>query len=230
MGPSDLSPAFVLHARRYGESHLLLDLLTLSAGRLPVMARGAGSPKSKRRALLQPFIPLLVAWSGKGGIANLRQLEPRGHYRLQPGPTLFSGFYVNELVLRLIEAREPMPELFADYETCMKRLASGADIEATLRQFELALLRALGYGMDLLHEADNGEKIRPEVFYVFETEKGIRLAGRHDRNPIQGDTLLALAADEPLDDRQRREARDLMRRVIGYYLGDRPLRSRELFR
>ncbi len=230
MGPTDLSPAFVLHARKYGESHLLLDLLTLSAGRLPVMARGAGSPRSTRRAMLQPFIPLLVAWSGKGSIANLRQAEPQGHYRLPEGPALFSGFYVNELILRLVEVHEPLPELFAVYETCMQRLASGSDIEAALRQFELSLLQALGYGMDLAREADNGAEIRPEASYVYETEQGIRLAGEHDRNLIQGDTLLALAADLPLDDRQRREARRLMRRVIGYYLGDRPLRSRELFR
>ncbi len=230
MGPTDLSPAFVLHARKYGESHLLLDLLTLSAGRLPVMARGAASPKSTRRAMLQPFIPLLVTWSGKGGIANLRQVEPQAQYRLPHGPALFSGFYVNELILRLVEPREPLPELFADYETCMKRLASGADMEAALRQFELALLQALGYGMDLTHEADNGADVQRDASYVYETEQGIRLAGAHDRNLIQGDTLLALAADLPLDDRQRREARHLMRRVIGYYLGDRPLRSRELFR
>ncbi len=230
MGPTELSPAFVLHARKYGESHLLLDLLTLSAGRLPVMARGAGSPKSTRRAMLQPFIPLLVAWSGKGRIANLRQAEPQGQYRLPQGPALFSGFYVNELILRLVDVQEPLPELFADYETCMKRLASGTDMEAALRQFELALLRALGYGLDLAHEAHSGVDIRPETFYVYETEQGIRRAGEHDRNLIQGDTLLALAADLPLDDRQRKEARHLMRRVIGYYLGDRPLRSRELFR
>ncbi|WP_457673656.1 DNA repair protein RecO [Thiolapillus sp.] len=227
---ADLSPAFVLHARRYGESHLLLDMLTLSQGRLPVMARGAGSARSIRRALLQPFIPLLASWAGRGSIANLRQVEARGHYRLPRGMALYSGFYVNELILRLLETHEPVPELFSIYENCVEQLSRGSEIDASLRRFELAMLRILGYGVELSHEADHGRPVQPDLFYTYESELGIRCAAGNEANAVQGSTLLALAGDLPMDDRQRQEAKHLMRRIIGYYLGDRPLRSRELFR
>ncbi|WP_456374001.1 DNA repair protein RecO [Thiolapillus sp.] len=225
------SPAYVLHARKYGEVHLILDVFTHEAGRLPLMARGAASSRSVRRGLLQPFIPLLIAWSGKGSIANLRQVEARGTSVNLLGTALFSGFYINELTQRLLGEHEPVPELFVAYEQCLRLLAQtdGSEIDTALRQYELSLLRVLGYGVDLETEANTGKPVSAHEVYSYQIECGLRHASDGDSLRIGGATLLALAKGEGMDRRQRQEARQLMRHVIGYYLGDRPLRSRELF-
>ncbi|BAO44059.1 DNA repair protein RecO [Thiolapillus brandeum] len=229
MSAPESTPAFVLHARRYGESHLILDMLTLSAGRLSLMARGAASPRSVRRGILQPFVPLQVEWSGKGSIPNLRQVDARGAHARLLGSALFSGFYVNELTTRLLGEHEPVPDLFIAYESCLRELAQGVEPDAALRQYELSLLEVLGYGVELETEAGSGHPVRAEYRYTYETEYGVRKLQASDSLQVGGDTLLALSARQPLDSRQCQEARRLMRHVIGYYLGNRPLRSRELF-
>lgn len=194
-----------------------------------MMARGAASPKSARRGILQPFMPLLVSWSGKNAMSNLRQVDTRGAYERLTGTALFSGFYVNELTARLLGEHEPVPNLFLAYEECLGGLAQGMELDAALRQYELSLLQALGYGVDLETEAARGTPVRPDQTYTYETEYGVRAAQAGDALKIGGDTLLALSGKKPLDPRQRQESRRLMRHIIGYYLGDRPLRSRELF-
>lgn len=193
------------------------------------MARGAASPKSARRGILQPFVPLLISWSGKNAIPNLRQVETRGAFERLAGTALFSGFYVNELTARLLGEHEPVPELFLAYENCLGGLGHGVELDVALRQYELSLLQVLGYGVELETEAAGGRLVCPEQTYTYETEYGVREAQAGDLLKIGGDTLLALSGRQPLDPRQRQEARRLMRHIIGYYLGDRPLRSRELF-
>ena len=227
--PGDLTPAYVLHARKYGERHLLVDMLTLSAGRTSLMVRGAASAKSRRRGLLQPFTPLLVSWSGRGRIPNLKYVEQHSRHVPPQGRALFSGFYLNELLVRLIGPDEPVPELFFSYEKTIESLGSGENLERLLRTFELELLQTLGYGVDLLHEGQSGAAVRSQAWYSYEPELGLREAASGHKNRIAGDTLIALAQGQLMDVQQSREAKELMRRILGYYLGDRPLKSRELF-
>ncbi|HID46683.1 MAG TPA: DNA repair protein RecO [Chromatiaceae bacterium] len=227
--PGELTPAYILHSRKYGEHHLLVDFLTLSAGRVSLMVRGAASAKSRRRGLLQPFIPLLVSWSGRGGIPNLKQVEQRSRHVLPKNRALFSGFYLNELLVRLIGQNEPVPELFFSYEKALDGLASEKNLEMLLRGFELQLLHSLGYGIDLLHEGQTGKAVVPQAAYDYEPESGLRRVTGESRLLIMGDTLITLAEGRMLDARQSREARELMRQILGHYLGDRPLKSREFF-
>ncbi|WP_456418204.1 DNA repair protein RecO [Thiolapillus sp.] len=225
----ELTPAYVLHSRKYGEHHLLVDMFTCSAGRIPLMARGGAAAKSTRRGMLQPFSPLLITWSGRGRIANLKQVENRSCYVLPRGKALFSGFYLNELLIRLVDQYEPMPELFRSYEKTIESLGDGLALDLPLRCFELELLQTLGYGVDLLHEGQSGVAVSAQACYHYESETGLRRVPQEAGFLAQGDTLMALARQQALDVRQSREARELMRHILGFYLGDRPLKSREFF-
>ncbi len=207
---------------------MLVDMLTYSAGRISLMVRGAASARSRRRGMLQPFNALLISWSGRGKIPNLQQLEHRSRYALPQGKALFSGFYLNELLTRLVHQNEPVPALFSSYEKTVVSLSNQHDLETSLRHFELDLLQILGYGVDLLHEGRSGMAVNGDTCYNYELETGlIEAVGKNCL--VRGDTLIALAERQALDRRQTREARTMMRYILGYYLGDKPLKSRELF-
>lgn len=230
MAGETLTPAFVLHRRRYGDNSLLLELLTLSHGRVPVVARGAASLKSRRRALLQPFVPLLAHWRGRGTVKSLARVEADGHGAPLEGRVLFSAFYVNELLMRLLPQGDPAPRLFRHYGNTLEALREHpASLDQVLRRFELQLLDELGYAPDLVHD-QRGEPIQEEGRYHYRPEEGFRVVESTAGETISGSTLLALARDEPLQGDSRKEARILMRTMLGFYLGDRPLKSRELFR
>jgi DNA repair protein RecO (recombination protein O) len=171
-----------------------------------------------------------VEWSGKGSIPNLGPVDVRGTYVRLSGSALFSGFYVNELTTRLLGEHEPVPELFVAYQNCLKGLEQGVRLDDALRQYELSLLDILGYGVEFETEAGSGQPVHAGHMYTYETEYGVRKAQAGDALQVGGDTLLALSARQPMDPRQCQEARRLMRHIIGYYLGNHPLRSRELFR
>ncbi len=224
-----LTPAFVLHSRKYGENHLLMDMLTYADGRLSLMVRGAAAAKSTRRGMLQPFNLLRIAYSGKGDILNLKQIEQQQTYVLPQGKALYSGFYLNELITRLIATKEPVPLLFDAYSSSIFRLKQAQELDGILRDFELELLQTLGYGIDLLHEGESGKEIQANVVYGYELEKGLVPMPAGSNYLIGGDTLHALAQREPMTTHQNREAKALMRHILKFYLGDKPLKSRELF-
>ncbi len=222
----ELTPALVLHRRRQGENHLLLELFTLSHGRLPAIARGAASPRSRRRGLLQPFVPLLVQWGGRGEVVTLRRVEPAGAPQALSGRALYCGFYLNELLVRLLPRGESQVLLFQAYRHALERLEREASPEAALRHFELELLRSLGHAPDLARERD-GTPVISGRRYRFEPGSGLVRAERG----IRGETLLALAAGRPPEGREGRyEARRFLRSLLAPHLGSRPLKSRELFR
>jgi len=227
--PEALTPAFVLHSRKYGEAHLLVDMFTFTAGRMPLMVRGAASVKSKRRGVLQPFNPLLIAWSGRGSIFNLKQVEQRSYYSLPQGKALYSGFYLNELLIRLVDQHQPVPELFLSYDKTIADLSSRDHLDLSLRHFELELLQSLGYGVDLLYEGHSDTAICADICYNYEPEIGFKRTQVGETYLVKGDTLIALSRRQALDLRQYREARELMRHILHFYLGDKPLKSREFF-
>jgi len=226
----ELIPACILHRRDYRNTSLLLELFTPQWGRLPAIAKGAKTGRSNRAALLQPFTPLLVSLSGRGEIQQLGQAEEEGRaYRLT-GERLYCGFYVNELVLRLLERRDPYPDLYYHYLQTLARLASEDSADQALRDFEIQLMIELGYGMLLDHTADTGEPVVPDQLYHYVIEQGPvsgSLVPMDQR--IHGRTLLCLHNRELLDETGAGEAKRLMRRVLAHYLGNKPLKSRELF-
>jgi len=226
-----LMPACVVHRRDYRNTSLLLELFTPGEGRLPAIARGAKSSRGSRAALLQPFAPLQVALRGRGEIKQLHQVEPDGRPFLLAGERLYCGFYLNELLMRLLERRDPYPRLYVHYLHTLERLAAGEATDQCLREFELDLLQELGYGLLLDYSADIGDPIDPDRVYHYEIEQGpLSLpGGSSSERQVHGRTLLCLHNREPLDAAAAGEAKRLMRRVLAFYLGDKPLKSRELF-
>ncbi len=225
-----LEQAFVLHRRDYSNTSLLIEVFSATQGRFPAIAKGAKRGRAPTAVLLQPFTPLWLSWSGRGEVRTLARAEAAGGALTLPGKALFCGFYLNELLMRLLGRHDPQEDLFAFYHAALTRLALGDDLDGPLRQFELRLLQDTGYALDLEQEWDTGEPVVAGRSYVHEPERGMRAASGVDEGlTVAGATLLALAAGEPLAGTAAREARGLMRAALAPYLGPRPLKSRELF-
>lgn len=228
----ELEPSFVLHHRPYRETSLLVEVLGRETGRLGLIAKGARRPKSDLRGLLQPFRPLLLSWSGRGELGLLTAAEPHGYVRGLGGKALFSGFYMNELLMRLLHRFDPHPELFHHYQEALEALAEGGRSEAVLRVFEKQMLESIGYGLVLDHDIDSGQPIEAGAAYRYERERGPVLIsdGSSSGLCVAGETLLALAAEDIAGERTLDEAKRLMRVVLRGYLGEKPLATRSLFR
>jgi DNA repair protein RecO (recombination protein O) len=227
--PSLLQHAWLLHRRPYSETSLLIEAFTASAGRIALIAKGARAGRKGHAAILQPFQPLLISWTQRGEVGTLTAVEPREPRVTLNGTAIFSGFYLNELLMRLLARNDPHPELFERYETTLQLLGNGALAEWPLRLFERDLLDSLGYGL-LLEQSVEGQPIQPHVNYCYHLEQGPAAAGVQERClQVSGKTLLALASGEMPDEQARREAKRLMRAALGLYLGSKPLQSRELF-
>ena len=224
-----LQPAYVLLKRPYSNTSLLLELFTPDFGRLAVIAKGARGKAGRHGGFLQPFVPLDVTWSGRGEVKTLLKSEAKGRSLLSRGRKLFCGFYLNELLTRLMQREDPHADLFEHYVVTLVALASTDEMEPLLRRFEVALLESIGYGMQLLAGRE-GEPVMPELQYHYAIEQGPLRTGADDASGISGETLLALAGKRSFTLESSTEGRRLMRRVMAHYLGDKPLKSRELFR
>lgn len=225
-----LESAWVLHRRAYRDSSLLLELWTETWGRVGAVARGARGPRSRHRALLQPFVPLRVSLSGRGELLTLTGAEADGRARTLTGDALFAGFYVNELVVRLCAREDPVPPLWPAYGNVIDALAAG-EVAAPLRRFELALLEALGYGLNLEHDIVNGAVLEPHGRYEYVLEAGPRrLEGPAAAGGIavSGSMLIDLREGRFADRDALQAARRLLAACLELYLGGRPLRSREV--
>ena len=227
---SRLHPAFVLHRRAYSNTSLLLECFTAISGRFPVIAKGVRARSSGGIGLLQPFTPLLIGWAGRGEVKTLTSFEIDGTAINLERRALYCGFYVNELIMRLLERNDPHERLFALYKETLTQLAASRKIEQLLRRFERLLLTEIGYGLLLDQDAETGKQVDPDERYHYELERGPLLAKIGSGFTVKGQTLLGLAQDQQLDKEGSKEARLLMRQVLAHYLGDRPLKSRELFK
>lgn len=226
-----LERAFVLHHRPYRNTSQLIDCLTSRYGRIGLVAQGSRVAKSNRRALLQPFVPLVVSWVRRGELGRLIHVEAGAASLELGGDHLLAGFYVNELVLRLLARSDPNAEVYSCYSECLQGLASGAGVARTLRLFELALLRALGYGLGLDCDAQTGEPLRAEDTYIVEPETGpVRAEGAGGVPAYRGKDLISLRERSLDDPDSLRAARALLGRILDTYLGERPLKSRGVFK
>ncbi len=232
MSPSHrvlLEPSVVLHHRPYRDTSVILELFTRSHGRVGAIARGVRTEKSKWAGALQSFRPLLISWSGRGELVNVNAVEDDGAALFLSGVALTCGFYVNELLLRLLERNDSHSDLFQIYWNTVTRLGQGDEPDITLRIFERHLLQELGYGLQLDRCADRGVPIEPDVRYSYEIERGPVAYNENSYGvSVLGSTLLSLARNELKNETARRESKRLMRAVLGHYLGDKPLHSREL--
>jgi DNA repair protein RecO (recombination protein O) len=227
-----LHPGVVLHRRPYRETSLLLEVFTAEHGRLGAVARGGRSPRASQAALLQPFRPLLLSWTGRHELLTLTAVEPSGRPYPLHGRALLSGLYLNELVLRLVQRADAHPPLYDAYLKALQSLADSGLEEPVLRLFEKHLLQALGYALVLEAEAGSGRPLREDERYRYQPDAGPvpEAVAAGAGVPVSGRALLALAREDLSADTDLRELKALMRTVLGQYLGERPLLTRQLFR
>lgn len=223
-----LEPAYVLHSRSFRETSLIVEAFTREHGRVAVVARGAKSPRSRWRNVLQPFRPLLLGWNQKSDLGTLTAVDQVASPPPLQGQALYCGIYLNELLMRLLHRGDPHPEVFERYRHVLSDLASEAPPQVLLRLFEKHLLEAIGYALLLDREYGSDVEIEPQRWYDYQPQRGPVAVAGPAQGRVSGGALLALHG-ESLEAEYLPELRVLMRRVIGYHLGDRPLASLSLF-
>jgi DNA repair protein RecO (recombination protein O) len=229
----DAQPAFVLHTYPFKETSLVVELFTRDFGRVGVVARGARRPKSALRGLLLAFQPLLVSWSGKGELHTLIRAEWHGGYHPLKGLSLICGFYLNELMLKLLARHDAHEHLFDTYAATLLDLAPGGDQARILRAFEKNLLSELGYAVTLDRDVDSGRPIAAEQRYTYLLERGpVSVEAGLERNGVEllGQTLLDMQSNDYSSAVTLQQSKALMRTLINHHLGDQELHTRQLLR
>ncbi len=230
----NLQPSYILHSRPYRDTSALLDVFTAEHGRISLVARGARrqSRNGSKTALLQPFTPLLLSFSGRAELKTLTMTEAAGVAFPLRGDRMFSAMYLNELMVRLLHQNDPHPGLFAAYGTALQSLADNVALDAVLRRFEITLLDELGYSFDFDVDGASGQPVCESRRYYYDPEYGLVALGEHTdkvASAYAGCHLLQMACGEFGGD-VRFTAKRLLREVLASHLGELPLRSRELFR
>ncbi len=198
-------PAYVLHRYDWSESSLILEVLTRHHGRIALVAKGAKKPSSNFRPILLPLQPLHLAFGGDAEIRTLRSSEWMGGHVMPTGEALMAGYYLNELLIRLLARDDPHPALFDAYSLTVHIIAQegrgsgyGTDslqtLEVALRAFELMLLREIGFLPSLKSQTANLANLQADTAYVLIPEGGLRAAHAEDRSSLTGTQWLSLQA------------------------------------
>ncbi len=222
-------PAWLLHHRPFRDTSRILDILSRDHGRLALVARGARSAKSKLRGVLRPFLPLSLSWAGRAELGTLTGAEMNGAPISLSGDALLSGYYANELLLKLMHRHDPQPEIFALYSRTVEQLAGRERPAALLRDFEIELLALLGYALDLGQDALGQDDIVRDRCYEYRPGQGaVPVAPRSGAMAFSGQQLLGIRARDFDDPETLRAAGRLLRGVIAYHLDGRELNSRKV--
>jgi DNA repair protein RecO (recombination protein O) len=221
--------AYLLHSRPYQEHKLLLELLTEQEGKISAVIYSGTSQKSNKKGLLQPFAPLHIAVKGKHSLKSITLLEAAAKPLTLTGNFLFSGLYLNELLVRLITEQQSCPQLFNQYQQTLAALVQQQELELNLRRFELSLLDELGLTLDFAPVFDG----QAEYFQYHDEQGFVEL----ELNDVTMQTsyfsrvcLQAIAANDFSIAGSLPTLKRLMRQVISPLLGRKPLKSRQLFR
>jgi len=226
-----LEPAFLLHHYPWRDSSRILEFFSRSHGRVSVFARAARRGGSALPAALQPFGELLVSWSARGEAGQLTGAERVQAPVFLAGDRLMSGFYANELLIRLLPRHDPHPALYDAYAVVVARLQdAAADPARALRLFEKRLLEELGWGLDLGHEVSRGAPLDPRRAYRYRVDGGAEPVDGVAEGALlfSGASLLSLAREELADAQSLADARRLLRAALDQCLDGRPLRTREV--
>lgn len=225
----DQQPVYVLHTYPFKETSLVVELFSRQFGRVAAIAKGARRPRAAMRGMLQSFQPLAATWSGKSELRNLHGVEWRGGLHVLHGQALICGFYLNELMLRLLPREDPHEALFEFYEEALGRLSQDEPHNLVLRCFERRLLQELGYALPLEHEAESTTPIDPKRLYCYVAERGpVRPEAAQSGVQLHGKTLLDMARDDYSDAQTLQQSKQLMRALVSHYLGEKPLHTRQL--
>ena len=240
----ELDAGFVLHTYAYRETSLIVETFTRLHGRVVMVAKGAKRPHGHLRGMLNPFQGLMLSWIGRSEMKTLKSAEQEHILPQLSGAALLSAFYLNELLLKLAARDDPHEGLFDAYATTMTSLAmleqkkrSVRDIAPILRQFEVTLLRELGYALQFHEEAVSRSPIRADGEYFYLVERGPLSThtiafqssagnGLH----LRGKTLIDMACCDYRDPQTQLQSTQLMRMMINHLLGDKILHTRQLIR
>lgn len=223
-------PAWILHHRPFRDTSMLLDTLSPNHGRLSLVARGSRSAKSRLRGLLRPFLPLQLSWFIRTDLGTLTGAEVTGRAIALSGDALLAAYYLNELLLHLLHRHDPQPEIFGLYGATLAELAAAREISVPLRRFELELLEALGYALNLDHDGSL-RPLEPDRYYEYRLEQGPVSVERHDGPALfRGADLLAIRERDFARPEVLRSAGRLLRDVIAWHLDGRELHSRRVLR
>ena len=216
----DQQPAFVLHARPYRETSLLIEAFSRDHGRVGLVARGVRRERSRLpRGVLQPLQPLLLSWVARGELGTLTGAEAASAPFTLAGDALLAAMYLNEFVLRLGMRSDAHIRAFAAYAQCLARLAEDADMAWTLRRFERDFLADIGYALALTHTVA-GAAIEAAVDYCYDPDSGASEWRDGTGWPrLSGAALLALERDERPTGDQLAQLRRLVRAIVRHLLG-----------
>lgn len=222
-------PGFVLHSYAYKETSLIVDVFSRDYGRIALVAKGAKRPHSKLRGVLQTFQPLSVGWSGKSEMRTLVAAEWVGGLLPLEKSALLCGFYLNELLVKLLARDDPHPALFDHYVAALNQLAHNEFAPIVLRKFECGLLRETGVAGDFSTCTSTGQAVDAEQNYVVDPERGPRPAQPSDTWPrVSGKTLFDMQREDYSDSLTQTQSKLLMRFLLAHHLGGAVLNTRQI--
>jgi DNA repair protein RecO (recombination protein O) len=222
-------PGFVLHSYPYKETSLIVDMFTRDHGRIGVVAKGAKRPLSKLRGVLQTFQPLSISFSGKSELRTLIDADWVGGMLPIEKTALLCGFYLNELLVKLLARDDPHPALFDHYVATLNELAHNEPAQIVLRKFERALLKETGVAADLTRDIHTRARVEPDGAYVVDPERGVRGAQMGDTWPVvSGKTLIDMENEHYADPQTQAQSKQLMRFLLAWQLGGAPLNTRQI--
>jgi DNA repair protein RecO (recombination protein O) len=188
-----LEPAFILHRYDWSESSVIVEVLTQHHGRVALVAKGAKRPASNFRPILLPMQPLRLTYTGDEQVKTLKSAEWVGGYAMPSGNALLSGFYLNELMMRLLPRDDPQEAVYKLYAQTVQVVAQASNLQApALRAFELLLLQQMGWLPDLSMETQTQSGLQADMTYKLILDAGLQRVGSSESNAIVGSDWLQL--------------------------------------
>tara|TARA_Y100000389_G_scaffold204709_1_gene259103 strand:- start:191 stop:919 length:729 start_codon:yes stop_codon:yes gene_type:complete len=222
-------PGYILHYRPFRDSSQILEIITRDYGKITVVARGSRSKKSRLSGILRPFLPLRVSWSSKSNLGTLTGAESDGLSAGISGDSIFSAYYVNELLLNFLHRYDPQPEIFILYKKIIHNLVGTSDVAKKLRSFELELLKLLGYGVNFDHDSDSIKPLNEDLYYQYQMEKGFVATNSTEGALVFCGKLLIGISEERFEDKNvLKAANRFLRQIIDFHLGGKQLKSRKV--
>lgn len=227
----ELTPCYILHRRDYRESSLILEILSREHGRVSLIAKGAKRNKKQQGISYSLYQEYLMSWVSKSELGTLIDVELATIMTSMSPKQMMTGFYMNEIILRLLHKHESHPELFDSYNSTVRELSNNNTDQVLIRYFEKILLQSLGYGMIFDQDLNTGNDIVAGVNYYYKLDSG-PTSNNHNSGagiPVSGSTLIGLNNETLTDTKNKNEAKRLLRSLLNQYLGEKPLESRKLY-
>lgn len=228
-GRVSCQPGFVLHSYPYKETSLVIDFFSRDYGRIGLIAKGAKRPHSALRGVLQTFQPLSVSWSGKSELRTMVAAEWVGGLLPLEKSALLCGFYLNELLIKLVARDDTHTKLFDHYVSTLNQLAHGELASTVLRRFEHALLKEVGVAADFSFCTSTKNKVLADQYYVVDPLSGVRIASAREHLPqVLGSVLLAVEAGDYTNSETQAQSKFVMRALLSHHLGGVKLNTRQI--